>query len=75
MKDEIENVKRQKVAAEKSVKTLCENLVNEAIAGDGDQTHAVKAASFAKTLLEKEGKLKDLNMTLEKLEDDLKVFK
>ena len=36
MKDEIENVKRQKMAVEKSVKTLRENLVSEAIAGDGD---------------------------------------
>ena len=50
-------------------------LSGKAIAGDGDQSHAVKAASFAKTLVEKEGMLKDLNMALEKLEDDLKVFK
>ena len=34
MKDEIETVKRQKVALEQSVKTLCENLICEAIAGD-----------------------------------------
>ena len=54
MKDEIETVKRQKVALEQSVKTLRENLICEAIAGDGSHTHAVKAASFAKTLVEKE---------------------
>ena len=64
MKDEIENVKRQKMAVEKSEKTLCENLVSKAIAGDGDQNHVVKAASFAKTLVEKKGKLKDFNMAL-----------
>ena len=75
MKDEIENVNRQKMAVEKSVKTLCENLVSEAIASDSDQSHAVKAALFTKTLVEKEVTLKDLNMALEKLEDDLKVFK
>ena len=75
MKDEIETVKRQKVALEQSVKTLRENLICEAIAGDGSQTHAVKAASFAKTLVEKESTLKDLKIALEKLEDKFKVFK
>ena len=75
MKDEIETVKRQKVALEQSVKTLRENLICEAIAGDGSQTHAVKAASFAKTLVEKESTLKDLNIALEKLEDKFKVLK
>ena len=63
------------MAAGKSVKTLRENLVTEAIAGDGDPSHAVKAASLAKTLVVKEGTLKDLNVALKKLEDDLKVFK
>ena len=64
MRDEIENVKRQKMALEKSVETLRKNLVSEAIASDGNQDHAVKAASFGKTLVEKEGMLKDLNMAL-----------
>ena len=75
IKDKIENVKRQKMAVEKGVKTLCENVVSEAVAGEGDQSHSVKAASFAKILVEKEGMLKDLNMALEKLEDNLKGFK
>ena len=75
MKDETETVKRQKVALEQSVKTLRENLICEAIAGDGSQTHTVKAASFAKTLVEKESTLKDLNIALEKLEDKFKVLK
>ena len=48
MTDEIENVKRQKIAVEKSVETLRKNLVSEAIASDGIRDHAVKAASFAK---------------------------
>ena len=64
MADEIENVKRQKMAAEKSVETLRKNLVSEAISSDGNRDHAVKAASFAKTLVEKEILLKDLNMAL-----------
>ena len=51
MKDEIENVKRQKMAVVKSVKDLHENLVGEAIAGDRDQNHAVKSAPFAKTFI------------------------
>ena len=48
--DEIENVKRQKMAVEKNVETLRKNLVSEAIASDGNRDHAVKASSFAKTL-------------------------
>ena len=57
------------------MKTLRENLICEAIAGDGSQTHAVKAASFIKTLVEKESTLKDLNIALKKLEDKFKVLK
>ena len=64
MADEIENVKRQKMAAQKSVETQRKNLVSEAISSDGNRDHAVKAASFAKTLVEKEIMLKDLNMAL-----------
>ena len=56
------------MALEKGVKTLRKNLVSEAI--DGNQDHAVKAGSFAKTLVEKENMLKDLNMVLEKLEEN-----
>ena len=74
MKDEFETVKRQKVALEQGVKTLHENLICEAIAGDG-KTHAVKAASFSKTLVGKESTLKVLNIALEKLEDKFKVLK
>ena len=43
------------MAVEKSIKTLRENLVSEAIDGDGDQSHAVKAASFVKTFGGKRG--------------------
>ena len=73
MTDEIENFKRQKMALEKGFETLRKNLVSEAI--DGNQDHAVKAASFAKTLVEKESMLKDLNMALEKLEENFKLLK
>ena len=51
MTDEIENVKRQKMAVEKSVETLCKNLVSEVIASDGNRDHAVEGVSFAKTLV------------------------
>ena len=57
-------LKNKKVAMKKSVETLRKNLVSEANASDGNQDHAVKAASFSKTLVEKESMMKDLNMTL-----------
>ena len=66
----IENVTRKKMAVEKSVEILLKNLVSEAIAPDGNQDHAVKAASLVKTLVEKESMLKDLNKALEKLEEE-----
>ena len=72
---EIENVKKQKMAVEKSEETLYENLVSGAIASDGNRDHAMKAASFAKTLVEKESMLKELNMTFEKLEEEFKLLK
>ena len=59
----------------KSVETLRKNLVSEAIASDGNRDHAMKAASFAKALIEKESTLKDLNMALEKLEEEFKLLK
>ena len=74
MMDEIENVKRQKMAVEKNVETLRKNLVSEAIASDGNRDHAVKA-SFAKTLVEKESMSNNLNMALEKLEEEFKLLK
>ena len=48
MMDDIENVKRQKMAVEQSVETLRETFFSEAIASDDNRYHAVKAASFAK---------------------------
>ena len=48
MTDEIENVKRQKMAVEQSVETLRKHFFSEAIASDDNRDHAVKAASFAK---------------------------
>ena len=50
------------MAVEKSVETLRKNLVSEAIASDCNWDHALKAASFEKTFVEKESML-----TLEKL--------
>ena len=75
MMDKIENVKRQKMSIEKSVETLHKNLVSEGIASDGNRDHAVKAASFAKTLVEQESTLKDHNMALEKLAEEFKLLK
>ena len=66
MTDKIENVKRQKMAVQKSVETLRKNLVSEAIASDDNQDHVVYVASFEKTLVEKESTLKELNLALEK---------
>ena len=63
------------MAVEKSVETLRKNLVSAAIASDGNRDHAVKAASFAKTFVEKESTLKELNMALEKLEEEFKLLK
>ena len=63
------------MALEKIVETLRKNLVSEAIASYGNEDHVVKAASFAKTLVEKESMLKDLNMALQKLEEDFKLLK
>ena len=59
---------------EKSVETLPKNLINEAITSHGNQDHAMKAA-FVKTLVEKESMLKDLNMALEKWEEEFKLLK
>ena len=64
---------------EDSIKTLRDSLVAEAIASDGTsnndhQEHITKAASFAKTLVEKEKTLKDLAGIVGKLEDEYKTF-
>ena len=70
--DEIQQVKRQKINLEETIETLKQNLVSEAIASDGatkkDRDHATKAASFAKTLVEKEKTYKELCGIQEKLE-------
>ena len=52
--DETENVKRQKIAVRKIVETLRKNIFSEAIVSDGNRDHAVKTASFVKTLVEKD---------------------
>ena len=52
--DEIQEVKKQKMNLEETIKTLRQGLVNEAIASDGDRSHISKTTSFAKTLVEKE---------------------
>ena len=54
---EIQEVKK-KINLEEAIKTLCPSLVNEAMTSDTDHSHAVKAASFAKTLIEEEKTLK-----------------
>ena len=55
---------RQKMAVEKSVGTLRKDLVSQVSASDCNRDHALKAASFAKTLVEKESMLKDLRETI-----------
>ena len=78
-REELEVVKQKKRNLEGSIKTLRDSLVAEAIASDGTsnndhQEHITKAASFAKTLVEKEKTLKDLAGIVGKLEDEYKTF-
>ena len=78
-REELEEVKQKKRNLEDSIKTLRDSLVAEAIASDGTsnndhQEHITKAASFAKTLVEKGKTLKDLAGIVGKLEDEYKTF-
>ena len=54
--------------------TLPHSLINETTAFDADHSHAVKSASFAKTLIEKEKTLKYLITFQGKLEDEYKAL-
>ena len=71
---EIQEVKKHKMNLEETIKTLRQGLVIESIASDGDRSHVSKAASFAKTLAEKEKTIKDLTVIQGKLENECKVL-
>ena len=69
--DEIESVKKQKLNIESCIDNLKEGIINETLAADQNQATA-RAASFYRTMQEKETTLKEINSTLEKLENEYK---
>ena len=72
--DEIESVKKQKLNIESCIDNLKEGIINETLAADQNQdlVATARAASFCKTMQEKQTTLKEINSTLEKLEDEYK---
>ena len=76
--DEVKEVKRRKLELEESMNTLKKSLYEEAILSaqkQGGKDHATKAASFAKSLKEKETVYEELNVIEKKLEIEYKYFK
>ena len=72
--DEIESVKKQKLNIEGCIDNLKEGIINETLAADQNQDliATAGAASFCRTMQEKQTTLKEINSTLEKLEDEYK---
>ena len=72
--DEIESVKKQKLNIEGCIDNLKEGIINETSAADQNQDLIAPAgaASFCRTMQEKQTTLKEINSTLEKLEDEYK---
>ena len=72
--DEIESVKKQKLNIESCIDSLKEGIINETLAADQNQDliATARAASFCRTMQEKQTTLKEINSTLEKLEDEYK---
>ena len=70
--DEIESVKKQKLNIESCIYNLKEGIINETLAADQNQDliATARAASFCRTMQEKQTTLKEINSTLEKLEDE-----
>lgn len=58
--DEIQEIEKHKIDLEGTMNALRQSLINEAMVSDTGHSHVVKAASFAKTLIEKEKTLEDL---------------
>ena len=72
--DEIESVKKQKLNIESCIDNLKEGIINETLAVDQNQDliATARAASFCRAMQEKQTTLKEINSTLEKLEDEYK---
>ena len=70
--EEIQKIKKTKLGLEDTITSLKNSLVAEAIASDGanKKDHATRAASFAKSMVEKEQTMKELGKIQEKLEKD-----
>ena len=77
-REEIDHLKKRKVDVEKSIDTLKTSLTAAAIAsgtcGNKVRENAVKAAAFAKEMVEKEATLKELKEFEKKLEEEYKAI-
>ena len=72
--DEIDNVKKQKLILEKAISALREGIITETLAADKSQdlSNTAKAASFCRTLKEKEKTLSEIDTIRTKLEEEYK---
>ena len=70
--EEIQQIKKTKLDLEDTITSLKNSLVTEALASEGatGKDHATRAASFAKSLVEKEKTKKELDEIQEKLEKE-----
>lgn len=75
-KEEVEGIKKKKLDVTETINTLKKSLYEEAIlsAQRNGKEHATKAASFAKSLKEKESLYDDLCGIQEKLENEYKAL-
>ena len=76
--EEIKKIKRRNLHLRKTIQSLKQSLCDEAIASDQNSKdgheHATKAASFAKTLKEKEETYKELSECETKVQDEYKAM-
>ena len=74
--DEIETVKRQKLDIQSSIDALKERIFTETHAADEnkDLTLTPKAASFCRTMKEKQKTLKDFEDIISKLKQEYKAM-
>ena len=71
--DEIESVKKQKLNIESCIDNLKEGIINETATDQNqDLIATARAASFCRTMQEKQTTLKEKNSILEKLEEEYK---
>ena len=72
--DELENLKRRKADLQNTIKKLWNSFESETLKADKEQKvdRFTKAASFLKSVLEKEKTLKDIDNAQENIEKELK---